>query len=169
MFEFGPGNIHAEQGLPEDVFLEISALVPIPNVDLFILDEEERLLLTRREDKFFGKGWHLPGGCIRFKETMLERVSKTAQAELGTTVRVDEKPLTIKDVIIREKRPGLTDQNARAHHLAVLFRCFVDDSEYIDQMIVKGEAGWFNKIPKDILPVHEVYNDIFLEYRLLDK
>lgn len=29
-----------EKGLPEDIFLMTSALIPIPNVDLFILNEK---------------------------------------------------------------------------------------------------------------------------------
>ncbi len=168
MLEYDPSAINAEKGLPEELFLQISSLVPIPNVDLFILDEQGRLLLTRREDRYFGKGWHLPGGCIRFKETMMDRLIKTAQTELGTMIRVDEEPITIKDVIIKEERPGLEDQNMRAHHLAVLFRCYPDDHKYINQMIEQGEAGWFEHIPKDLLQVHDVYRDVFIKYRLLD-
>ena len=32
-----------------------------------------------------------------------------------------------------------------------------------------GELKWFSKIPKDILPVHSVYNDIFMRYGLMDE
>lgn len=168
MLEYDPSGLNAEKGLPEELFLQVSTLVPIPNVDLFILDEHGRLLLTRREDRYFGKGWHLPGGCIRFKETMMERLERTAMAELGATIRVDREPITIRDVIIKEERQGLDDQNMRAHHLAVLFRCYVDDHKYINQMIEKGEAGWFERIPEDLLKVHDVYRDVFIKYQLLD-
>ncbi len=160
-------NINPEDGLPEDLFTEISGLVPIPNVDLFILDDKGRLLLTRRDDRFFGKGWHLPGGCIRFKETMQERIQRTAQSELGTTVQFEKDPVAVRDVIIREQRPGLEDQNQRAHHLAVMYRCCPDDTEYIESLVSAGEAGWFEKIPEDILPVHAVFNDIFKKYGLM--
>lgn len=159
--------IHPEEGLPEELFLEISSLMPIPNVDLFILDEEGKLLLTRRDDVFFGKGWHLPGGCIRFKETMLERVKKTSISELGVTVRVEEKPLTVRDVIVRDVRKELSDQNLRAHQLSVLFRCYLDDKSSVDHMVEEGQAYWFKEIPQDILPVHDVYRDVFEEYHLL--
>ena len=159
-------EISSGDGLPEDLFLEISGLVPIPNVDLFILNDQGELLLTRRDDAYFGKGWHLPGGCIRFRETMSERIQKTAEAELGTRVKFDPDPVAIRDVIIRDERPGLANQDERAHHLAVLFRCYAEDTGRIELMIKEGNAGWFKKIPEDILDVHEVYKDIFEKYGL---
>lgn len=161
-------GVSPEDGLPEKLFLEISGLVPIPNVDLFILDEEGRLLLTWRDDPYFGTGWHLPGGCIRFKETMLERIHKTAINELGTDVNVDDDPIAIKDVIIKDRRDGLENQNTRAHHLAVLYRCYAKDSGRINKMVQAGKAEWFAKIPENILEVHSVYNDVFREYLLLE-
>ncbi len=160
-------TINPEQGLPEELFLEISGLVPITNVDLFILDDKGRLLLTWREDKYFGRGWHLPGGCIRFKETMLERVQKTALDELKTPVRIDEEPIAIKDVIVNEKRLELENQNTRAHHIAILFRCYLEKEAYVNEMICEKKAGWFPKIPSDILDVHSAYNDVFEKYSLL--
>lgn len=159
--------INPEQGLPEELFLEISGLVPIPNVDLFILDDNGRLLLTWRDDIYFGKGWHLPGGCVRFKESMVDRVKKTAIMELNTSVSVDLEPITVKDVIISGVRDKLQNQNTRAHHIAVLYRCYIMDYETIKPLEEKGEAKWFSKIPSDILSVHDVYTDTFKKYGLL--
>ena len=56
-------------GLPEELFLFVSRLVPMVNVDLFISDDQGRVLLTWRDDEIFGAGWHIPGGMIRYKET----------------------------------------------------------------------------------------------------
>ncbi len=168
MLESITKDIDPEKGLPEELFMDISGLIPIANVDLFILDDKGRLLLTRRDDPYFGKGWHLPGGCIRFKETMLERIHKTALNELGTDVRADEEPVAVKDVIIKEERPGLPNQNTRAHHIAVLYRCYIDDADSIRKMEQDGEAAWFERIPEDILEVHSVYNDIFKKFSLMD-
>ena len=85
----GQNDISPERGLPQEVFLEVSSIIPIPNVDLLLLNDEGKILLSWRDDIYYGKGWHLPGGCIRFKETMLDRVHKTALAELGCDVLVD--------------------------------------------------------------------------------
>ena len=56
-------------GLPDDIFYLVSRLTPMINVDLLIVNERNEKLLTWREDQFYGPGWHIPGGIIRFKES----------------------------------------------------------------------------------------------------
>ena len=160
--------VKPKEGLPEDLFLKISALTPIPNVDLFILNDKGELLLTWRSDPYFGEGWHLPGGCIRFRETMIDRIHKTAISELGSDVRVDPEPIAVRDVIVNEYRDTLENQDIRAHHLAVLFHCYPEKA--IDEFVggIKARSNWFSTIPTDILKVHDVYNDVFSKYGLVD-
>ena len=55
------------KGLPQEIFFFISRITPMINVDLLIKDEKGRTLLAWRDDEFY-KGWHIPGGIIRFKE-----------------------------------------------------------------------------------------------------
>ena len=52
-------------GLPEPLFLFATTLMPVVNVDLLVADEQRRLLLTWRDDVHYGKGWHIPGGCVQ--------------------------------------------------------------------------------------------------------
>ena len=58
------------------------------NVDLLIRDDTDRTLLTWRHDAFYGPGWHVPGGIIRFKESAANRIAAVAQGELGTKVEL---------------------------------------------------------------------------------
>ena len=51
-------------GLPEDLFLFVSSLTPLVNVDLLIRDDAGRMLLGWRHDAFYGPGWHVPGSFI---------------------------------------------------------------------------------------------------------
>ena len=177
-------DISPQEGLPQEVFLEVSSITPIPNVDLLLLNDKGKILLSWRDDIYYGKGWHLPGGCIRFKEKMLDRVHKTALKELGCDVLVDEEPIAIRDVIIDYKRSTLDDQNVRAHNVAVMFKCTlphgcVIGEDYNEQIASaagdsaevhqSGELKWFSRIPKDILPVHSVYNDVFTKYGLMNE
>lgn len=163
-------QMDARSGLPEEIFLAVSTLVPIANVDLMIIDEEKGILLSWRDDEYYGQGWHLPGGCIRFKETMLERLQKTAMNEIGTEVEITETPLAVRDVILDKDHelPKL-----RAHHLAVLYECrlpktfAVDNHNKTESDI--GYLQWFRQIPKNILAVHDVYFDVFKNYGLMEK
>lgn len=159
-------NIDKRNGLPEDLFLCISSLIVIANVDLFIIDGRGRILLSYRDDEFYGKGWHIPGGCLRFGETMLERVHKTAHAELGIDVLVEPTPIAIRDVI-RQPLKGAANPDVRGHNLAVLFKCRLGDEKDIPARFDSENIKWFERIPEDILSVHSVYNDILGSYGLL--
>lgn len=102
--------------LPEDVFLFVSRVTPLVNVDLLIKDEHNRTLLTWREDGYSEPRWHLPGGIVRFKETLASRVQAMAQLELGAEVDRDPVPLAINEIIHPTR-------NIRGHFISFLFRC----------------------------------------------
>ena len=103
------------KGLPEDLFLFVSRIIPLINVDLLIQDGRGRTLLTWRDDEFFGAGWHMPGGVIRFQETAAERVRACARQELGSDVSSEPAPLFVMESI------GM--QHTRGHSVSLLFRC----------------------------------------------
>ncbi len=151
------------QGLPEELFLFVSSVTPIPNVDLLITNEKKQLLLSWRDDPYFGRGWHIPGGCIRFGETMLERIQKTALEEIGAEVIVNGGPIAVRDVICKG-RTELKHPNERGHHLAILYDCSVLENYKINNGEKKendpGYLKWFDRVPEDILQVHEVYKEI---------
>ena len=49
-------KVNPTKGLPEDLFLFATTLILCANVDLFVTDNTNRLLLTWRDDEFYGKG-----------------------------------------------------------------------------------------------------------------
>lgn len=161
-------KIDARDGLEEEIFLAVSTLVPIANVDLLVLDEKGRMLLSWREDEYFGTGWHIPGGCIRFKETMEERIQRTAIAEIGSEVIIDGPPITVREVILDKERKNMANQNHRAHQLAVLYLCHLPREFKIDNgersTKDKGYLKWFDHYPENMLKVHSVYDDILKTY-----
>ena len=71
------------EGLPEELFLFITWITPIINVDLLIKNEQNHTLLTWRDDGYWPAGWHVPGGIIRYKETIAQRIKVVAKTELG--------------------------------------------------------------------------------------
>lgn len=159
-----------ENGLPQDVFLMISALVPIVNVDLLLLNKKNEVLLSWRDDEFYGQGWSLVGGCIRYGESFEERIHKTAKHELGTDVTIKSSILKIANVR-REYMESLSYPRMRGHHVAILFECnpISDfDGWYMKKESYEaGDLRWFRKIPTNMLKVHHSYDDIFSKYSLL--
>lgn len=157
-------NIHPEQGLGEELFLQISSLVPIVNVDLLVYNERGQFLLVKRNDPHCGKGWHVPGGCIRFKETCEERIHKVAQKELGINkFFFDKDPIKVFEIIENENRP-IENQNERAHFITLVYKCYVDDSYEINNGNLTEKDGgcikWFDKLPDDLISIQNCYREI---------
>ena len=140
-------------GLPEEVFFFISRLTPMVNVDLLIKDENGRTLLSWRDDSFAGAGWHVPGGIVRFKEKLEERVQKVAETEIGTVVEFVPVPVTINQVIC--------DHDTRGHFISILYKCFLP-SKFIPTNTGltntdKGYLMWHDSCPENMVKVHEMY------------
>ena len=105
------------KGLPDDLFYYISSTTPIINVDLLLKDENGRTLLSWRDDPHSGKGWHIPGGIIRFKETIEERINEVAKIEIGTPVKLfKSEPIAINEIFNRKRE-------IRSHFISLLYSC----------------------------------------------
>ena len=160
-------DITPEEGLPEDLFLLVSALVPLPNVDLLITDNANRILLTRRQDEFFERSWHIPGGTMRYGESFDNAIISTGLRELGCIVEYDPIPITVRNVI-RGLNPGICHPRERGHNVAVLFRCSLPSSYIIDNKNLtendNGYIKWFDKLPDDFMKIQYVYSDILTDW-----
>ena len=146
---------NAGMGLREDVFLLVSRLVPLVNVDLLIQDDLRRTLLTWRDDQFYGPGWHVPGGIIRFRESMAARIEATAQNELVTSVRFSPEPIAIREVIDESRK-------ARGHFISLLYHCTLlappaAELQYLSGRPAVGQWSWHSACPPDMIEVHRHY------------
>jgi colanic acid biosynthesis protein WcaH len=142
-------------GLPEDIFLLISRMTPLINVDLLIGNEKEETLLTWRDDGYYPAGWHIPGGVIRFKETLEDRIHACALQELGAGVTFRRRPLEVNECIHPSRRN-------RGHFISLLFECSLISPpdpklRYRGGIPNRGEWAWHDACPSNIIPVHEMY------------
>jgi colanic acid biosynthesis protein WcaH len=150
------------KGLPDEVFYYISRTTPLVNVDLLIKDEKGRTLLSWRDDKYAGKGWHVPGGIVRFKETLETRVRKVAKTEIGTIVSFDPIPMAINQLIHSE--PSI-----RSHFISILYKCFLPGT-FIPQnkglsAEDRGYLLWHDRCPANLIKVHANYRKYIDENR----
>jgi ADP-ribose pyrophosphatase YjhB (NUDIX family) len=147
------------EGLPEELFLFVSRITPLINVDLLIQDEAGRTLLTWRDDEYFGKGWHIPGGIIRYKETAAERIQACARQELGAEVSFDPAPLLVLETI----RP----HRNRGHFISLLHHCRLrtppeEDLQAADtHPPAAGAWRWHEGAPPDLLEIQAPYARFF--------
>ncbi len=144
---------NASAGLHEEVFRFISRMTPMVNVDLLIKDENGRTLLSWRDDEFSGAGWHVPGGIVRFKEKLENRVLKVAEKEICTAIEFDSVPLAINQVICKH--------NTRGHFISILYKCSLSGKFVPKNVGLKktdeGYLMWHNTCPANLIKVHEMY------------
>lgn len=151
----------ARQGLPEEAFYLVSRLTPLVNVDLLIKDDEKNTLLTWRDDPYYGGGWHIPGGIIRFKESFSQRIQAVAALELGSAVAFDPTPLAVQQAMAPQR-------NDRGHFISLLFRCTLtaplDETRRHDGTLPPrhGTWAWHARCPEDLLSVHRTLYREFL-------
>ncbi len=141
------------RGLPEEVFLFVSGMTPMVNVDLLIRDKKGRVLLAWRDDQYSGTGWHVPGGIIRHREKAEQRIKLTARKEIGAPVKHDKKPAAINEIILKQKQ--------RSHFISLLYKCGVREG-FMPQNkgVAPGEPGylkWHKKCPRDLIKVQSMY------------
>lgn len=141
-------------GLPEDVFYYISRTTPMVNVDLLIKDENGRTLLAWRDDQYTGKGWHIPGGIVRFKETLETRIKKVIETEIGAEVKFDLNPIAINQIINNK-------QDIRGHFISILYKCLLSSAFIPENKGLKetdsGFLKWHKTCPDNLLRFHEIY------------
>lgn len=142
-----------KNGLPEELFLYVSRTTPLVNVDLLIKDEKGRTLLGWRDDKYAGRGWHVLGGIIRFKEKWEDRVKKVANKEIGTEVKFDSKPIALNQFFC--------PHNERGHFVSLLFKCFLDSSFILENKgLTEKDPGylkWHEICPDNLVKCHDMY------------
>lgn len=144
-------------GLPEEIFLFITQLTPMVNVDLLIKNKQGQVLLAWRDDEFCGKGWHIPGGIVRIKERFHERIEKVAEEEIGCRVTYNPTPIAINELI--------NNQVTRGHFISFLYECYVPDNFIIDNKALKnkdvGFIKWHDYYPHNMINVHKIYRKYF--------
>jgi ADP-ribose pyrophosphatase YjhB (NUDIX family) len=141
-------------GLPEDIFLFVSRVTPLVNVDLLIKDADHRTLLTWRSDQYYGAGWHIPGGIIRYKETAHQRIREVAREELDATVDFDPAPIAVTESIAPERNRG--------HFISLLYRCRLTSGpdprrQSQPDPPQPGTWRWHTGPPPDLLEAHNMY------------
>ena len=160
-------GISACSGLGTDLFHFVSSLTPIVNGDLVVFNSKGQILLAMRNDPHCGKGWHIPGGCVRFKETIDSRIKKVAQSELNLTdFSYDKDPMKVFEIMWDKDQRNLDNDDERAHFITLAYKCYAPDSYVIDnQGMSETEVGylrWFDKLPDDLLKIQNCYREILI-------
>lgn len=144
------------EGLPEEVFEFVTSVTPMVNVDLLVRDEQDRILLARRDDKFDGPVWHIPGGIVRFQETLLHRVEQVAMGEIGQNVITNGIPLAVNEI--------MSEHQERGHFISFLYECRLKGELTTAEKTQwkHGDLRWFGECPANLIECQKkVYKKYF--------
>jgi len=143
------------QGLPTEVFQFISRLTPLVNVDLLIKDQQNRTLLSWRDDEYAGKGWHIPGGIVRYKESFTDRINKTAEEEIGSPIKFNPTPIAFNEIESKN--------TTRGHFISFLFNCYLEaNSTPLNPSLSSSDPGylaWHTTCPPNLIKSHMIYTN----------
>lgn len=149
--------MNQRQGLPDHLFNYVSSITPLANVDIIIVDTSEMFLLTWRDDGIYGPGWHVPGGIIRFKESVSERIHQVCKHEAGC-----ESYESIRLVQINQVMNPTRDY--RGHFISFLFIANLGKNHKLSNhyslnssSFNHGDKRWFKNPPVELLPQHRRY------------
>jgi len=128
--------------LPQKDFEFIYERVPRLCVDLVIYIDYRGVYLTRRtQDPHLGK-WHLPGGAIRFKESIQNAIVRIAKDELG--IYPDHPKFSGLIEFPNETRDGKP-----YHSVSIVYEVRSGSAP------IGGE--WFKSIPSPMIPEHDTF------------
>jgi colanic acid biosynthesis protein WcaH len=141
-------------GLPAAVFRFVSRMTPLVNVDLLIQDGRSGTLLTWRDDEFYGPGWHVPGGIIRYKESAADRIRACGREELGADISADPAPVLVFE--------SVREPDTRGHHISLLFRCRLLSPPDAARRATSdspssGQWRWHRRCPSDLIEAQRAY------------
>ncbi len=125
--------------LSQNDFEFIYQRVPRLCVDLILLNSQNEILLTKRyAEPHLGK-WHIPGGNIRFKESVRDAIHRLAKGEL----KIDVTEYSFAGVMEfpNEKRNGRD-----YHSISLGYFIKTNDKPF--------DGQWFYDLPDFTIPEH---------------
>lgn len=115
-------------------------LVPRLCVDL-VFCHNDRVLLTKRVEKPYLDHWHVPGGRVRFRESIVDAVNRIGQVELDSAA-------TIQAVLGYIEFPHDIGNLGDFHSVSLaLLMVPINPVDLSD-------SNWFSIVPSHTHPVH---------------
>ena len=146
-----------KKGLPKDIFLFLSRISPLINVDLLIKEKKRgTILIWRKKGETYNAGWHVPGGIIRFRDSIKKRLNFVAKNELKSKIFDNYRMINIFEIKLNQKN--------RSHFISILYKCKLrsmppSNLRYKSGKPLPGQWKWHKFAPKDLIYPHEIYKN----------
>jgi ADP-ribose pyrophosphatase YjhB (NUDIX family) len=122
--------------IPEDQYRKILSLIPIPCVDLLVVDRVRRVLLLKRRNEPAKGLWWVPGGRVHFDELRIAAAHRKLQEECGLRPQASPVELCTEDLILPN------GDGSRSHVICTVFRFDVDGGSQVVLDEQSEAADW---------------------------
>ncbi len=130
-----------EHPLSKEEFDSIYAKVPRLTVEIIVKNSIGEIYLTKRAIQPCIGQWHLPGGTVRFGESLTDAVKRIALRELGIKVTATDNKGYIEYPSHYEH--GLDDPVGIVFEVTAYTGALVPNEE-------SESGGWFRKLPENL-------------------
>lgn len=140
--------------LPQHLFNYVSSITPLVSVELIITCPSRLVLLNWRDDGLYGPGWHLPGGIVRHKESLIDRIRFVALKECGID-RFESCTFLQINQIMNPNR------NLRGHFISLVYGLSIGYDPFVDQAdFQNGSLGLFSSAPTNLIEQHRRFESL---------
>lgn len=122
--------------IEETLYAEIVKSMPIPCVDLVVVDQAGRILLLKRKNEPASSQWWFPGGRVLFNELRSEAARRKLKEECGLSQCDAFEELATFDWFFS------FGEGQRIHSITTLFKVVVDSRGVIALDEQSHEARW---------------------------
>ena len=140
--------------LPQHLFDYVSSITPLISVELIITCPSGLVLLSWRDDGMYGPGWHLPGGIVRHKESLIDRIRIVALKECSIETITSCTFLQVNQVMNPHR-------DLRGHFITLVYGLTIDYMPTTDQNAYQnGSLGLFTSAPANLIEQHRRFQSL---------
>lgn len=122
--------------IPENIYSQITRLMPIPCVDLFIEDERGKILLIKRSNEPAKGHWWFPGGRVHFKEPREQAARRKLKEECGL------EPFQMAELRTYDVVLEMPEEEHPRHCISTLFHVKVRDQGTVVLDSQSHDSDW---------------------------
>lgn len=120
----------------KELYRQVLQIMPIPCVDLIVVDHNKRVLLARRTNEPAMGEWWFPGGRVHYLETRVDAAVRKLREECG--LESDQLvELGAFDVIVER-----SDNSSKSHAITTLYFARVGSPPIFTLDSQNSEAEW---------------------------
>lgn len=122
--------------IPEDIYVQIVRLMPIPCVDLLVEDEKGRILMIKRANEPAKGQWWFPGGRVQHMEMRVQAAKRKLKEECGLDA------FQIKEIGTYDLILPVSNNANPSHAITTLFHVIINKGAYVTLDTQSQEFDW---------------------------